>query len=213
METKILPNRRATLTLSAGHFILDNYSSFITPILPLLVLKLNTTMAAITAILSIGHLCSSLSQPIFGHIADNWKRRFFLIFGLIFGSVFYSIIGIVPNLWCLAVCIAIGSLGSGFYHPQATGMMAIFSHKETAVKEMGIFLACGTLGYSLGPVISSSVANFWGIEYLPYTVIAGLLCMLCVLKFVPKISDKFKNNEEKPPFLKSVKIILKCGFY
>ena len=209
METIIQPNRKATLTLSAGHFIIDNYSSFIMPILPLLAIKLNTTMAVITAILSIGHLCSSIAQPFFGYIADRWKRRFFLIFGLFFGAVFHSLIGIVPNLPCLAVCIALGSLGSGFYHPQATSMMVMFSHKDAAVKEMGIFLACGTLGYSLGPVISSTVTNFAGIEYLPITVITGILCMVCVFKFVPKISNIPAINEEKPKFFKAVKVILK----
>ena len=209
METIIQSDKKATLTLSAGHFIVDNYSSFIIPVLPLLALKLNTTMAAITAILSIGHLCSSISQPFFGYIADRWKRRFFLIFGLLFGAVFNSFIGIAPNLTCLAICIALGSLGAGFYHPQATSMMVMFSQKDSTVKEMGIFLACGTLGYALGPVISSFITNFAGIEYLPVTIITSLLCILCVFKFVPKISNISVKNEEKPEFFKSVKIILR----
>ena len=202
-------NKNAIITLSAGHFILDNYSNFITPILPLLVAKLNTTMAVITGILSIGHIGSSLLQPLFGYIADRWKRRFFLVIGLFLGSIFYSFITMANSLFMLGFCIVMGSLGSGFYHPQATGLMLNLTNNNNTVKDMGLFLACGTMGYALGPVISSAIINFCGMKYLPYAVITGIICAFCILKFVPKITKTVKENEERPRFREALKVILK----
>ena len=208
MTEVIESNKKAVNTLSAGHFIIDNYSSFTTPILPLLALKFNTSLAVITSILSIGHLCSSIAQPIFGYIADRWRRRFFLFFGMLFAPLAYSLIGVVPDIFTLSLCIAIGSLGTGFYHPQATSMMLVFSDKKNTAKEMGIFLACGTLGYAIGPLISSSITNYAGLNYLPFAAITGLICAFLILKFVPKISGVVVTNKEQPKFWSSVKIIV-----
>lgn len=205
---EIKSNKKAVRTLSAGHFIIDNFSAFSTPILPLIAVKLGTNMAILASILSIGHLCSSIFQPVFGYVADRWRKRFFLVFGLLLGSMFNSLIGIAPNLWSLALCVALGSLGTGFFHPQATSMMVIFSEKSETVKDMGLFLASGTLGYSIGPLVSSSIANFAGLEFLPLVSIFGLICLFFILKFVPKISN-IQVQEEKPEFFKSMKVILK----
>ena len=134
---EIKANKNAVRTLSAGHFVIDNFSAFSTPILPLIATKLGTNMAVLASVLSIGHLCSSIFQPVFGYVADRWRKRFFLVFGLLLGALFNSLIGVAPNLWSLALCVALGSLGTGFFHPQATSMMVIFSEKNENVKEIG----------------------------------------------------------------------------
>jgi FSR family fosmidomycin resistance protein-like MFS transporter len=53
---------------------------------------------------------------------------------------------------------------------------------------MGIFMACGTLGFSLGPLISSVTAQYLGLSKTPILAILGLIMaptmFLCVPKFV-----------------------------
>lgn len=207
-QVQIKPNKKAVNSLSLAHFVIDNYSAFSSPILPLLVAKLDINLAIMTSILSIGHLMSSLCQPIFGFIADRWRKRFFIVFGMLLGSIFHSMVGIAPNLVSLVLCVALGSLGIGFFHPQATGMMVLFADKENAIKEMGLFLACGTLGYSIGPLISSSIANFIGLEFLPYASIVGIISAILIMKFVPRVSN-VAIQDEKTEFWKSVKVIIK----
>ncbi|MBO5947274.1 MFS transporter [bacterium] len=206
LETQ--PNKKAVNSLSIAHFVIDNYSAFSSPILPLLVAKLDINLAIMTSILSVGHLMSSLCQPIFGFIADRWRKRFFIVFGMLLGAIFHSMVGIAPNLISLVLCVALGSLGIGFFHPQATGMMILFSDKKNAIKEMGLFLACGTLGYSIGPLVSSSIANFIGLEFLPFASIVGIICAILILKFVPKVSN-IPIQDDKPKFWESVKVITK----
>ena len=201
-------NKKAVKTLSISHFVIDNYSAFSTPILPLLVAKLDINLAIITSILSVGHLMSSLCQPIFGYIADRWRKRFFIVFGMLLAAIFHSMVGIAPNLISLVLCVALGSLGIGFFHPQATGLMLLFASKDNSVKEMGVFLACGTLGFSIGPLVSSSIANFIKLEYLPFASIVGILAAILILRFIPKVSN-LPITENKPKFWEAVKVIIK----
>ena len=69
-------NKKAIRTLWAGHATIDIYSGFVNPIMPFLAANLGITLSISTFILSLSHVCSSLTQPIFGYLSDVWKRRF-----------------------------------------------------------------------------------------------------------------------------------------
>lgn len=202
-------NKKAVRWLTLGHGVVDSYSGFINPILPFIVANIGSTLGAATCALSVSQLFSSMMQPFFGFIADKWRKRFFIFWGLILASVFMSLTGLVQNIWQLALCLVVGGLGVGFYHPQATGFAARFSGKNLA-KNMSIFIAAGTIGFSIGPIISSSITNIFGVTKLPFAMVWGLIFAFFVFVCVPKVShikeekhnvsfktalsDIFKNN-------------------
>ena len=72
-------NAQAVIGLSMGHFTADLYASAIVPLYPLITQKLGITLAGISLIISLGHLVSSMLQPLFGFISDKIKRRGFMI--------------------------------------------------------------------------------------------------------------------------------------
>ena len=78
-------NKQAIIGLSMGHFVADLYASAIVPLYPLITQKLGITLASISLIISMGHLVSSMLQPLFGFFADKMKKRAFMINGLIMG--------------------------------------------------------------------------------------------------------------------------------
>src|SRR6185436_18093992 len=59
-----IPPRLALLTLA--HFAVDAYSSFLSPLLPLLIGRLGLSLARVGLLTAIGSASSSLSQPLFG---------------------------------------------------------------------------------------------------------------------------------------------------
>lgn len=181
-------NKKALGWLGASHFIVDSYSGFLNPILPFIAAKIGITMAVAALMISVSNLTSSISQPLFGFIADKWKKRFFIFWGILFASIFLSLVGVANNAWFLAVFIALGSMGVSFFHPQATSFVAFFSNDTDANKDMSYYIAMGTLGFSLAPLISSTITDFCGLESLPIASLLGILTAISMFLFVPKIS-------------------------
>lgn len=182
-------NKKAVKTLWTGHFTVDTYSGFVNPIMPFLSANLGISLAISTLILSLSHLCSSLMQPIFGYLSDNWRKRFFIFFGLLMASIFLPLVGFANNIYTLSICLIIGSIGNGFFHPQATSFINIYSNPKELTKNMSIFLAIGTIGYSLGPIISSFFIQFFNAKTLSITSVFGILVAFLILVNVPKISN------------------------
>lgn len=174
--------------LAGGHFINDMYSSFLVPILPFIAAKLSLSIASISAIISLSHLTSSVAQPIFGFISDKMKRRFFLIWGIIFCSIFVPLAGAMDTVFMLALCMIIGTTGNAFFHPQATGLVTVFNHQNPKLtKYMGLFLAMGSIGYAIGPMVSSTIASNFSLEALPVAGILGIAYAIMLYFNVPKI--------------------------
>lgn len=188
-------DKKAVAWLTLGHGITDCYSGFINPILPFVVAKIGVTLTVAACALSVAQLFSSMMQPVFGYFADKWRKRFFIFWGLLMSSTFLSMSGIVQNIYQLALCLVIGGVGVGFYHPQATGLIIRYSGENTA-KDMSIFIAAGTVGFSLGPVVSSGITGVLGLEHLPVAAIFGLLFAFSVFLFVPRVKvEHFVENK------------------
>lgn len=180
--------------LNGAHFINDVYTGFLNPIMPFIAAKLGITMAIATIILSMSHIFSSLLQPIFGFLADNSFKRAFIFWGLIFTSLFIPLAPAANCIWIMVILIALGSLGSSLFHPQALGLANIFSGTDKA-RNMSIFIGLGTLGYSVGPLLSAFVAQFFGLEKMPILSIFGLTWACLMFKFIPKLSNNIEVHE------------------
>lgn len=198
-------NKKALAWLTLGHGVTDSYSSFINPILPFIVANIGASLAMATCALSVSQIFSSLMQPFFGFVADKWQKRFFIFWGIILASIAFSLSGLVQTIWQLALCLIIGGLGVGFFHPQATGFVVKYSGQNLA-KNMSIFIAAGTIGYSIGPIISSSITQWFGIEKLSYTAIWGIILALCTFLCVPKAKTQSeeKHKDSFPTTLKNI---------
>lgn len=189
-----------------GHFINDIYTGFLNPIMPFIAEQVKISMPVATIILSCSHIFSSILQPFFGFFADNMKKRALIFWGLIFTSVFISFAPASKSLINMVLFIMLGSLGSSLFHPQSLGLIPKFS-QSNVVRNMGIFIAFGTLGYSVGPLFSSAIAQFYGLNNMPYFAIIGIIWALLMFKMVPKFSDD-KNNKGNIDFIKALKDIL-----
>lgn len=193
--------------LNTAHFVNDIYTGMLNPIMPFVAMKLGITMAVATIVLSLSHICASLLQPIFGFFADNMRKRVFVFWGLLSTSLFISLAPSVPALLPLIAFVILGSLGSSLFHPQALGFVVKFSSPGNVSKYMGIFMGCGTLGFALGPIVSSGITQFLGLEKMPFLAILGISIAFLMFAFVPKTSHISANKSHKD-FLATFKTIL-----
>lgn len=174
--------------LSGAHFINDIYTGVLNPIMPFVAEQVKITMPVATIILSCSHIFASLLQPFFGFFADKMTKRALIFWGLIFTSCFLTIAPSVRNIPLMILFIILGSLGSSLLHPQALGLVPKFSTLSVE-KNMGIFIATGTLGFSLGPLVSSSVAQFLGLDKMPVLSVFGIFWAFLMFSMVPKFSN------------------------
>ena len=186
--------RKPQIWFCGGHFINDIYTGFLNPIMPFIAEQVKISMSAATIILSCSHIFSSLLQPFFGFFADNMRKRGLIFWGLICTSLFISFAPAANNIFWMIVFIMLGSLGSSLFHPQSLGLISKFS-KSDVVRNMGIFIAFGTLGYSVGPLFSSAIAQYFGLKNMPWLALLGLLWALLMFNMVPKFSCE---NNQKP---------------
>src|SRR5918993_606045 len=106
----ILGLDRTILLMAATHFAVDGYSNIYAPLLPLLIPRLDLSLAAAGALTMCFQIAASVSQLAFGHLADRWRPRVLLIAGPILAVSVLSLVGPAPNVWALAAVLIVGGL-------------------------------------------------------------------------------------------------------
>ena len=84
------------IVLSVSHFIHDVYSSFLAPLLPLLIEKLSmslTQAGLLSTIMQLPHL----ANPYIGVLADRVSVRYFVILAPALTAIPMSLIGVAPT--------------------------------------------------------------------------------------------------------------------
>ncbi len=200
--------KRALIGLSLGHFTLDLYAAILTPLFPLITLKLNINLALIGTIIAFCHLVSSMMQPVFGFFADKMRHRFFMVWGLILSSVFIPLTLRSQNVLIFTLFLMLGMVGNALFHPQVSALVRDFNKKNPDLsRAMGVFLGLGTIGYAIGPYISTYIVENFGEKNFIYIGIIGLLTCIFIYFFVPKMKNREKINNAN--FLFIIKEILK----
>lgn len=185
--------RKPQIWFCGGHFINDIYTGFLNPIMPFIAEQVKISMPVATIILSCSHIFSSLLQPYFGFFADKMKKRALIFWGLIFTSTFIPLAPTANHIALIIIFIMLGSMGSSLFHPQSLGLVSKFSTSETS-KNMGIFIAMGTLGFSMGPLFSSAIAQYFGLAKMPVLSILGITWAFLMFKMVPKFSNEYTEK-------------------
>lgn len=206
MKRFIRNSSSAIIWLSLAHLVCDVYGGFINPIMPFIASKLGFSIALATVFVAIAQICSNMLQPIFGFIADNMLKRFFIFWGVILASIFIPLTTLAPNTCLLVIFMILGGLGGSFFHPQSMGFINKFSEKDCS-DNMGLYISLGSFGFALGPLLAAYILQVAGMDKLFFTSIFGLILAFMMFKFVPKLS----NTEKKPAhkeFFKSFKEIL-----
>ena len=206
--TTLNKEKRAIWGLSLGHFSIDLYAALLVPLYPIITTKLGINLALISSIIALGHLVSSMMQPLFGFVADKLKHRTFMIWGLIFSSVFIPLAVKAPSVALFLACLLLGMIGNAFFHPQVSALVKDFNKNNPDLsRDMGIFLGLGTIGYAIGPYISTSIFNKFGENAFLNLSLIGVITAIFIYFFVPK--KPIKEIQDKGNFFKIMFEILK----
>jgi len=161
------------MALSIGHFIHDVYSSFLSPLLPLLIDKLSLTLTQAGFLSTIMQL-PALMNPYIGVLADRVSVRYFVILAPAMTAVPMSLIGIAPSYGVLLLLLFITGISVSFFHVPAPVMVSRLSAARKG-RGMSFFMTGGELARTIGPLVAVAGVSLLGLEGFYPVMIFGLI--------------------------------------
>lgn len=188
----------SVILISLAHFVHDVYSSFLVPLLPIIIERLTLTFSQ-AGFLTVIQRLPSLLNPLIGILIDRSSLKLFVIFAPAVTVIMMSLIGIADSYILLVTILLITGLSAAMFHVPAPVMIKKVAGDRVG-KGMSFFMLGGELARSVGPIIILGSVSVWGFEgsfkLIPFGLTASLILFLRFRKFeVGYIPNKNKNNE------------------
>ncbi len=175
----------ALILFPTAHLALEIYGSMLSIMWPLLAVRFGLGYAAIGALGLLFRGFVALPQLGFAAVSDRHGSRWLGIGGLIWMAAGMSLIGRAPSIGVLAILLAVAPLGSAAFHPAGTAYMskALPRRRGTAV---ALFMIGGSLGSSLGPLVTAWLCERRGLTATPWLMPLGLAMAAVMLLRIPR---------------------------
>lgn len=193
--------KKRLLLVSLSHFWVDSYATMLTPVLPLVIKRLDLSLTYAGLLVSIFSL-ASLSQPLMGLWGDRMRQRHLILGGILLAAVFTPLLGIVSSYGMLILVLVLGGLGVHAFHPQAFTLAGELS-KERRSFGVALFSFGGTSALGLTPLWMAYFVGNFGLERLPLIALPGLFTLFLVFKFVP-LGNPYLYQQQRTSLLQSL---------
>ena len=160
-------------TLSACHFIHDAYSSFLAPLLPLLIEKLSLTLTQ-AGFLSTVMQIPALFNPYIGSLADRISVRYFIILAPAATAIPMSLLGLAPNYGVLLMLLFCAGISIAMFHVPSPVMVSRLSGTRVG-RGMSFFMTGGEFARMVGPIVAIGAVSLMGLEGFYPVMIVGIL--------------------------------------
>ena len=166
------PGKR-TAYLFIGHLLNDGFGAFLAPLLPLLIQRLDLSLAMAGLLGTARILMNSLLQPGLGHLVDRVQRPWLVIVGPLLSVIAMSLIGRASNYSMLLVIMVVAGIGTALFHPAAAALVAAGNHSRRGLM-MALFSSGGTFGGALAPIVIITYTQAFDLHNTPWLLIPGL---------------------------------------
>ncbi|MCX7623623.1 MAG: MFS transporter [Thermomicrobium sp.] len=189
LTTALTENARLA-TFMLGHFSVDFMSGLLPALYPLLVLELGFDYNAIGSLAFAYTAAVSLTQPLFGYLADRWGVQRLAPLSLVWSGLFLGLYGFVRNPVVLYPFAFLAGLGSGAYHPIGASRAALLAAERHRNTTMSVYTVSGTIGYALGPLAGVVLFRTFGLAGTLVAVPLGLVAALLVRWALRRFRDR-----------------------
>jgi MFS transporter, FSR family, fosmidomycin resistance protein len=171
---------RPLITLMMGHLTVDMYSGLLPLLYPLLIQHYSLDLKSVGLVALAYSGSSSLSQPLFGWMADRYGTRLIGL-ALIWSATFFAIAGFVGTFPMLLLMVGAAGLGSGAYHPLGAlnASAVIPAHQRNLA--MSVYVTGGTVGFSMGPLVGAVLFTVFGLRGTALMFLPGVTIALWLL--------------------------------
>lgn len=173
---KLTFQTRKVVTISAGHFVHDVFSSFLAPFLPLLISKFGLSMV-LAGSLTVFYRLPSVLNPLFGILSDRVNISILAIGAPAFTAVGMSLLGTAPNYAVLCLLLLTAGTSAAIFHVLGPVMVARVSTRNLG-RGMSFWMTGGELARTAGPLVAVWVVSMWELEGSYPIMIVGILASM-----------------------------------
>jgi len=170
------PPWKRTALLFVGHLLNDGFASFFAPLLPLLIDRLDLSLALAGTLGTVRIVTNSLLQPGLGHLVDRVQRPWLVIVGPFMTVLAMSFIGRVGGFTPLLLIMLISGAGTALFHPAAAALVAADRPQRHGML-MAFFSSGGSLGGAIAPVVIVAFVERLSLLQTPWLIAPGLLIL------------------------------------
>jgi FSR family fosmidomycin resistance protein-like MFS transporter len=190
---------RTVLLLASTHFVVDGYGNILAPLLPQIIAQLNLSLAGAGTLQMCFQLASSVTQLGFGHIADRWRPRLFLLVGPIVGVTLLPLIGLASSAWWLGLLLVLGGLGGAAFHPPAAALVHRYAGQQRGLA-MSFHITSGTLGQAIAPLAFAPFVQVYGLGATPWLLVPAVVLLAGYLLRKLPAFDRLQEHGEAGGF-------------
>ncbi|WP_024954035.1 MFS transporter [Sulfurospirillum arcachonense] len=184
MENKTFQKAKV-FTISFAHLSHDIYSSFLAPLLPLLIAKLEMSLF-MAAFLDIARRIPALFNPFFGLIAEKTGAKYFVILTPAITAISMSLVGLASSYVILFILLFVAGISAALFHVPSPTMIKESSGQKVGTG-MSFFMVGGELARTIGPLIATAGVSWWGLEgiykLMPLGLIASIILYIKLKDF------------------------------
>lgn len=172
-------------TLSFAHLAHDIYSSFLAPLLPLLIAKLDMSLT-MSAFLDISRRIPSLFNPLFGLMAEKTSVKYFVILTPAITAISMSLVGLASSYAMLFILLFVAGMSAALFHIPSPVMIKEASGDKVGTG-MSFFMVGGESARTIGPLIVTAGVSYWGLEgiynLMPLGIVASIILYIKLKDF------------------------------
>ena len=183
------------LLISGSHFIHDIYSSFLSPLLPLLISKFGLSMLLAGSLTVIFRL-PSLFNPVIGIISDRIELGILVVVAPAVTAIAMSLVGLAPNYSILCILLLTAGLSATAFHVLGPPMIARLSGASLG-RGMSFWMTGGEMARTIGPLFAVWAVTNLSLEGSYPVMIVGIMASIFLLMRLKGLRSKSSHRSEQ----------------
>jgi FSR family fosmidomycin resistance protein-like MFS transporter len=184
------------ITISLAHMLHDIYSSFLAPVLPLIIGKFNISFS-LASLLNVLQRLPSVISPFIGLLADRISLRYLVIISPSVTGIVMSLLGVAPNYIIIIILLIVMGISSSLFHVPAPVMISNLAGDRKGMG-MSFYMLGGEIARTIGPLVIVAAVSLWTFEgtwrLMPFSLACSFVLFLKLRKIKP--DSKFEDRKD-----------------
>ena len=168
--------------LALLHTVVDTSALLVSPLWHRITVECGLVGISLVVVMLAHSMPTSLSQGVFGILRERRRMRILLLVGPVVAAICLTWVGVVAaegRVGWLCVLFVVGGVSVGAFHPEAA-VRAGTLLPENRTRGLAIFMLGGSLGLSLGPLLSGLMVDLFDLQGLLY-LMPGMVLVIPLL--------------------------------